>query len=166
MTKDAGRVHSLAVWFTIGEHILLNLICETQQHNTAVESAINSLRVIGCVLIVRSLELSEDERRAYAMHSFWSSVLQLSHLRGLVFGMAYDDAHEMFAEAHTELCQLSNRQIGFYRFISLENVAGDEHKWIARDPSSLDTTGMFISQRIQLAVGPMSNRIQTRLGNA
>lgn len=167
VTKDAGVHHSSTIRFQLDDDIELYLICQSQEHNTA--SAINSPQVIGCVLMAHGMILPgdehEDERRAYAEHGFWSSVLQLPHLRTLVFGMAHGNAHEMLASAHPELRQLSN-QIAFCRFVSLENIAGDEEKWVARDPSSLDTTGRFVPPRMHASIRLMSKRIQGRPGNA
>lgn len=152
LTKYADNDGSLTVRFEINEHVLFHLICQSHQCNTA--SAIGSLQVIGCVLVVHRTEASNDAYTSYADQSFWTEVLQLPHLRGLILGMARDDAHEMLASAHPELCQLGNRRPAFYRFVSLERDADDveKGKWIARDPLSLDATGLFVLPGMQIVI--------------
>ena len=145
VTEYADDDRFLTVGFHLGDHVTFHLICQSQQHNAT--SAIGSLQVIGCVLVVDPRDAEEDELVFWFEHAYWLSVLQLSHLRGFVLGVAqvhaHDIAHEVLAEAHPELCQLSNPQIAYHRLISLDVTTGED-KWVARDLSSLDPTGMSI----------------------
>ena len=96
--------------------------------------------------------VSKDDLMSYAKLDLWRLDLQLPYLRGLVIGMVGSDAHQMLADAHPELCRLNNPQMGFYRLVSLEDVKDKKGKWVARNPSSLEPTGMFIPWRFHMTM--------------
>ena len=61
----------------------------------------------------------------YVKHTFWSPILQLSSLCGLVLGLGDIDALKALTEAHTGLRELGDRCLEYHRYVTRDTTKDD-----------------------------------------
>ena len=143
MTADAASDAPLIVkikW----ESFTLYLLCDHERSNSSVPS---QLLVIGCIVVLRCAD--KDQCAKWAKLPFWSHVLRFASLRGLIIGLKDEDMLKTWAsEVDPALREPSGRQLWYHRLVAFKKRSNWGGQWVARDPLSLDPTGMYIPYSI------------------